>query len=133
MTEGAAELSGKLKADGHIITVITGRAHATETGTTGKLFRWMLKHWLKKNDFMYDEIYYCSEKDSAEGKMKICLEKGIDVLIDDKPNNLMVLKDKINVICYPAIWNEGVSDLDPYRVINMYEVYDRLKGLTLDE
>lgn len=123
MTKGAADLSKKIKANGHKITIVTGRAHTTEQSTTGKLFRWMLKHWLKKNGFVYDEIYYCTESGSAEEKTQICINHGVDVLVDDKPENLISLKDTIRIICYPAIWNEGIKELDSYRVSDMNGVY----------
>ena len=42
-------------------------------------------------------------------KLKICMHEKIDIMIDDKPENLLALKDKIKVICYPAIWNEKVD------------------------
>ena len=37
------------------------------------------------------------------------MHEKIDIMIDDKPENLFALKDKIKVICYPAIWNEKVD------------------------
>lgn len=129
MTIGAAEISKKLRDDGHKITIVTGRAHTTESGSMGKLFRWMLRHWLKKNGFIYDEIFYCSEKGSADEKTRICLDNNIDVLIDDKPEILLSLKDRINIICYTALCNEEIDTLDNYRVTDMDELYDALLAL----
>lgn len=130
MTSGASQLSHKLKEDGHKVTIVTARAHTTEKGLTGRVFRRMLQHWLKKNDFVYDEIYYCSESDSPKDKTDICINHVVDVLIDDKPENLLSLMGKINIICYPACWNEGIEPLDPYRVKNMEMVYSRIRELS---
>lgn len=127
MTEGAADLSKKLHKAGHKIFIVTGRAHTTETGTTGSLFRWMLKHWLKKNHFYYDDIFYCSESGSSDEKQKICKEQNIDILIDDKPENLLALKDVIHIICFPAPWNRDVKELDPFRADCMEEVGKRIE------
>ena len=37
-------------------------------------------------------------------------------MIDDKPENLFMLKDKIKILCYPAAWNEDNEELDNYRI-----------------
>ena len=116
MTAQAAETVKKLHENGHRITIITGRAHTTEKGITGKLFRWMLRHWLKKNHFYYDELIFCSEKGSSSEKYDICMQKKIDLLLDDKPENLLPLKDKIKVLCYPAAWNKDCLELDGVRI-----------------
>ncbi len=122
MTKGAADTVRKIRALGHKVYVITGRSHTTETGITGKLFRWMLRHWLKRNRFEYDEIFYVSEKSSAADKYEVCIKEKVDILIDDKPDNLFALKDKIKVFCYPAVWNEDIRELDEYRVKGFEDV-----------
>ncbi len=122
MTKGAAEYAESMHKKGHKIFIVTGRAHTTEMGITGKIFRWMLTYWLKKNHFYYDEIFYCSEKNTAADKYNICIEKNIDLLIDDKAENLLALKDKIKVYCFPAGWNEDHRELDVYRIKGFYDL-----------
>ncbi len=39
-----------------------------------------------------------------------------DVLVDDKPTNLLPLKVKLKIVCFPAKWNEDNHDLDKYRI-----------------
>lgn len=131
MTEGAAELSKRLKAEGHKITIVTARVFTDKDDLKGRLFRKMLRDWLDKNGFVYDQIFYCLESEGRSNKIDICLEQGVDIFIDDKPSNLYGLMDKIPVICYPAPWNEELSDLDPYRVKYMCEVYDRIHAVEL--
>ena len=58
--KSASETVARLKECGHEIIIVTGRAHTTENNVMGAIFRWMLKHWLKKNHFQYDKIFYCS-------------------------------------------------------------------------
>lgn len=123
MTKGAAETSKRLREDGHTVYIITGRAHTTESGITGKIFRWMLVHWLKNNKFEYDKIFYVSEKNSAADKYDICISEKVDILIDDKPDNILKLKDIIKVCCYPAAWNVDITELDEYRVESFEEFY----------
>lgn len=130
MTQGASEYARNMHEKGHKIYIITGRVHTTEKGITGKLFRWMLKHWMKKNHFYYDDIFYCSEKDSAADKYEICTQKKIDVLIDDKPDNLLALGDTIQVYCFPAVWNEDYRELDKYRINGFDEL---LMGLPINK
>ena len=127
MTAGAAEVAKKLRTMGHKVVIVTGRAHTTETGITGKLFRWMLVHWLKKNDFEYDDIFYCSESESANDKVRICVEQKIDLMIDDKPENLLALKDKLRIVCYPANWNKNNKELDGYRINSIEDVLEMLQ------
>lgn len=126
MTIGASDCMKKLREAGHKIYVITGRVHTTEKGITGALFRWMLKHWLKKNHFYYDEMLFCSEKDSSTDKYEICMKKNIDVMVDDKVENLLALKDTIRVFCYPAPWNEDCRELDKCRINGFEELYLKL-------
>ena len=59
-------------------------------------------------------------------KLKICMHEKIDIMIDDKPENLLALKDKIKVICYPAIWNEKVDDENIIRVSGWKDVYKKI-------
>lgn len=116
MTKGAAEYAKRLHEDGHKVYIVTSRVYTTEKGLKGKVFRWMLRRWLKKNHFYYDKIFYCSENNSSAGKYDVCLENNIDILIDDKAENLLALKDKITVYCFPTVWNEDDRELDMYRI-----------------
>lgn len=116
MTDGAAETVRILKQKGNQIYIITGRAHTKEKVVVGFIFRKMLKYWLRKNKFVYDKIFYVTEEGSSEEKYNICIQENIDVLVDDKPTNLLPLKDKLKIVCFPAKWNEDNHDLDKYRI-----------------
>lgn len=116
MTKGAAKYAKDMHENGHKIYIVTGRAHTTEVGIMGKIFRWMLKYWLKKNHFYCDDIFYCSEKNSEADKYDVCIEKNIDILIDDKIENLLALKDRVKIYCFQARWNEDCRELDAYRI-----------------
>lgn len=125
----APEVISKLRQRGHKIFIITGRAHTTEENVTGMLFRWMLKYWLKKNHITYDDIVFCSEKESSTEKYDACIDKKIDIMIDDKPQNLIALSKKIQVICYPAVWNKAINNESFIRVNNWNDIYAKVVEL----
>ena len=117
----------KLKDEGNEILIITGRAHTTEDGVTGELFRKMLLHWLKKENIVYDKIVFCSEGNSAEDKYKACLDNKVDIIIDDKKENIDALKDIIKVICFDAEYNRMYNHPSVPRVYNSNQIYDEIK------
>ena len=119
----APEIIEQLHDDGHNITIITSRVNTTEKNFLGYIFRKMLLKWLKKNGIYYDRIIYCSEKNSHNDKLNACVENEIDVMIDDKPENLMTIAEKIKVICYPAVWNENLNDTRIIKAKDWREVY----------
>ena len=76
--ENAAEVLLRLHEDGHKVFIVTGRVCVTEKSLFGSAHRWMLRHWLKRNNLYYDDIFFCSEKNSAQDKAKACKELGIE-------------------------------------------------------
>ena len=127
--DNAAQVISKLHDDGHKIIIITGRVHTTKNNITGKLFRTMLRYWLKKNHIVYDDIVFCLEKESSREKLNACIDKQVDIMIDDKPENLYALKDQVRVICYPAIWNKDVADTGFIKVNDWSDVYVQISNL----
>lgn len=119
----------KLKEEGNEILIITGRAHTTEEGITGDVFRKMLLYWLKKENIIYDKLIYCSEENSAEDKYKACLENNVDVIIDDKKENLDALKDITHAICFDAEYNRMYNHPSVPRVYNANQIYDEIKKI----
>lgn len=127
MRKDAATISAELKKDGHEIIIITSRVHTTEQGIMGAIFRSMLRYWLQKNYFVYDDIAFCRDEESAIDKRTVCEEKQINVLIDDTPENLYAIQDKVRPICYSAVWNTESHDLDDCRAENFQEVYELIR------
>lgn len=130
ISDNAASIISRLKAEGHEIHIITGRAHTTETGITGKLFRKMLEKWLEKNNVVYDSITYCSEKESANDKVEACQKLGIEVMLDDKKENINALKDSMPVICFDAMHNQDVEGFNVFRVKNFNEAYECIEEIS---
>ncbi len=127
--ENASATLNKLKEEGHEIYIITSRAHTTEKGITGWLFRKMLIYWLKKERIPYDKIIFCSEKNSDIDKKKYCIENNIDVMIDDKVENLLALKDIVKVICFEDNNNQYFNDVSVPKVKNFNQFYTKIQSI----
>ena len=130
MTKDAAKVVNQLRREGHHVVIITSRVHTTETGITGKLFRWMVKHWLKKNHLTYDDILFSEEKGSGVDKLRVCEENDIDVMVDDSPENLYEVGKSKKVLCYDAAWNKECRDLDECRVKDFGELYRKMQEIS---
>ena len=106
MRSDVIDYINRLKLEGHEIHIITGRAHTTEQNATGKLFRKMLLYKLKKEGLNYDSITYCSESDSAKEKLDACKKLGINIMFEDKTENIKELSNFCKVICFDAKYNK---------------------------
>ena len=95
----------------------------------GMLFRGMLQFWLKKNNIFFDEIVYCDDDRDGSAKLKACLEKKIDIMVDDKPENLSAIADRLKVICFPAAWNKNIIDNRFIRVSDWKEIYHTIRKI----
>lgn len=74
--EGAKEYIDKLKEDGHIIYIITGR----DNGEYADPYN-MTKQWLDNNSIYYDELILTNAyKNDKHGKTEKCLENNIDII-----------------------------------------------------
>ena len=125
----AVDVLKKLHDDGHKLIIITSRVNTTEKGILGTVFRKMLLKWLRRNKFCFDKIVYCRESESENDKLEACIKNKVDVMIDDKPENLLTIADKTRVICYPAIWNEKLRDGRIIKVSNWNEIYSVINRL----
>ena len=106
---GCADSIRRLRGEGHSIHIITSRTLAVGHGLISVFFRWVLRHWLRKNRIKYDGIVFCSEEHSADDKVKACAERSIDVMIEDKKENVLALKDKVRTLCLRCPWNEELE------------------------
>ena len=124
---GAAETITRLRADGHKIFIVTSRVYTTGEGMAGSLFRAMLKGWLKRRSIVYDGIAFC--EDSGEDKLKHCGRFGIDVMIDDKPENIIMIAEKCAVIAHPMPWNRHLSSQGYTVAKDWADIYSIVTGM----
>lgn len=125
----SSETIRKLKEDGDKIYIITGRAHTTEENALGKIFRKMLISWLRKNDIPYEDIIFCDESKSASDKFEACKKLNIDVMLEDKAENIEEISKLCDVICFNAAYNEDYKNDKIYRVNTYEEAYENIKKI----
>lgn len=126
----AKKVIDKLKEDGHEIHIITGRVHTTKNNTKGKLFRKMLLYWLKRNGIKYDSINYCSESNSATEKFNICKKLGIDIMIEDKDENISCISNIADVICISTSYNQNVEESEKIKkTTTLWDAYKKIREI----
>ena len=108
--EGASKYIKKLKEDGHVIYIISGR----DNGEYSDPYK-MTIDWLQKYDIVYDELYLVDAYNS-HSKTEICLEHNVDVMIDDSVS-----------ICSNCI-NNGIKTILMDTPYNRYADIERVKS-----
>ncbi len=122
----ASLVMNKLKEEGDEIYILTARAHTTEQNTTGRLFRSMLKYFLRKENIPYDHIFYYDEETSAIEKTETCINEKIEFAVDDQSKNINCLKTVTNVSYFEENHNKDCKydNIDNvYKVVNFLEFY----------
>ena len=99
----ASEVIKKLKEEGHEIYIV--------------------KEWLKKNNIYYDKIVY-----TEETKLPYCVGNYIDIMIEDKPENVKEISTKMPVLCYNCNYNADVKGKNITRVYSWYDIYNKING-----
>lgn len=97
-----------------------------ESDLVREKMRTTVKQWLKKNEIVYDEIIF-----SEEDKSRHIMEKNIDIMIEDSPQNLKELSKLTQIICYDWEYNKGIENENIYRCNNWDEIYDKIKELEI--
>lgn len=100
----AKESIENIKKQGNEIIILTARRFSAQLNRRGTRMRNIVKQWLNKNQIVYDKILF-AEKDKGE----YCREYGIDMMIEDCPENIRKLSKDIPVICYHWPYNEKVE------------------------
>lgn len=123
----AAEVIKKLKREKNKIYIITARGSFLADSNRNKEYeelKKMVTSWLSKNDIIYDKIIF-----SPEDKLEICLNNKIDIMIEDKPDNIYKISSKIPVICFNAGYNENCNGKNIIRCYSWYDIYAKINNL----
>lgn len=121
--EGAADVYASLCEKGHIILQITSRKLVTKRSPLAALSRFLLKQWLYRNRFYYHELILCEEEGVAGQKLRCCLERQVQVMIEDHAETALLLAEHgISVLLYDAPYNQRVRDPRIHRVRNWEEI-----------
>lgn len=125
--EGAAQIINNMKLSGNTICEITARKFVTNKGLLGTKSRKWFEDWCRRNNFSFDEIIYCSEKYGPEEKYQACIEKKVDVMIDDRPEIVTCLASKgIKVMMMDAPYNQHVVGDNIIRAFGWDDIYQKI-------
>lgn len=116
----ASEVIKRLKSDGNDIYIITSRSFTTYENKYKAKMQNIVKEWLDKNNVVYDELIF------SRNKSDICKEKNIDIMIEDKPENIsLISKDRL-VICYDHPYNNKLTNSNIIRCYSWFDIYDKI-------
>ena len=116
----ASEVIKRLKSDGNDIYIITSRSFTTYENKYKAKMQNIVKEWLDKNNVVYDELMF------SRNKSDICKEKNIDIMIEDKPENIsLISKDRL-VICYDHPYNNKLTNENIIRCYSWFDIYDKI-------
>lgn len=116
----ASEVIRNLHQAGNEIIMITARGdHASHSSTVMSLEenKQVTVDWLHHNQIEYDKIIF-----QANDKLEICKNEKIDVMIDDKPQNIVAISSQIPVICYHARYNTNCKGKNIIRCYSWYDI-----------
>ena len=123
----ANEVIDKLKQEGHQIYIITARgsflSHSADVMSIEENQQIVL-NWLKNNHINYDKIIF-----SPEDKLDICKENNIDLMIEDKVDNINKISKIIPVICFHAGYNKDCKNSNIIRCYSWYNIYSKINKL----
>ena len=123
----ASEVIDKLKQDGHQIYIITARgsflSHSADVMSIEENQQIVL-NWLKNHHINYDKIIF-----SPEDKLDICKENNIDLMIEDKVDNINKISKIIPVICFHAGYNKVCKNSNIIRCYSWYDIYSKINKL----
>lgn len=124
----APEIIEKLQKEGNKIYIITAR---NESGMPQEYYGQMqqlTKQWLEAHDIKYEKLIFASN----EEKLSQCLENKIDVMIEDCPENIKNISNKIKVIKFDCQYNKNVEGKNIITAYSWYHIYKIIKENTLN-
>jgi len=121
--KGAKKTVRELRKDGHKIFIISKRVFTCRDDFMGKLMRFLMRNWLWRNGIKYDEIVFC-DNDVPDSKRTACLEKQIDIMIDDEPVNIEAIAPIAKVICFDTSYNRECDGEGIVRASSWGEVHE---------
>lgn len=119
----ASEVIKKLKGDGNEIYIVTARYLTDRNTKEGQQMREIVVKWLDEQEIYYDKIVF-----SPEDKLEDCKKNNIDIMIEDKVENINNVSTAIPVICFHAGYNKECKGQNIYRAYNWYDIYNLING-----
>ena len=120
----ASEVIKKLKEEGNEIYIITARISDINLGEdVRERMKKVVEVWLEKHGIVYDKIIYSNKK------LDSCIENNVNIMIEDKPKNILSIATTIPVLCYDSYYNEDIKESNVYRVYSWYDIYAQIHEL----
>lgn len=123
--EFSKEVIEKLRKENNKIYIITAR---NEEGLPPESYGRMqefTKKWLLDNGIEYDELIFASDAE----KLEQCIKNDIDIMIEDYPNNILNISNKIKVIKYDCQYNKDLKGKNIITAYSWYHIYNIIKEL----
>ena len=115
--EFAPEIIKRLQQEGNKIYLITARSDYGMPKLT--------KKWLKKHHIKYEKLIFAQDKE----KLQQCIDNNIDVMIEDSPNNIQYMSEKMKVIKFDCQYNKNVNNDNIITAYSWYHIYQILKDI----
>ncbi len=103
----AEEVVRDLKEMGNNIFIITSRYKTSEHSLLGLFMRELVRGWLKRNRIFYDRIIFCDDENESQSKAHACRRLQVDVIVEDRWENIEQLKNVTSVIGFRTRNNQG--------------------------
>ena len=116
----ASEVIKKLKEEGDYIYIITSRHNTTKNTEEGERTRKVTKEWLKKNNILYDEVYFSQDKTKEIDSLKI------NIMIEDSPETIPTFVKHTHVFCYDCRYNRNMELDNMTRVFSWNDIYMKI-------
>jgi uncharacterized HAD superfamily protein len=111
--ENAVQVTSYFKKKGTEINIITAREYNVAKLT---------EQWLNKYNVERDNLFF-----AAGNKLDVCKWKQIEYMIEDKPDNAILLAENgIRVLLFDRPYNKKVEHSNVKRVYNWMDIYDHL-------
>ena len=110
------EIIDKIKNENNEIYIITARSSSKWDDVNGEMNN-ILISWLNNNNIKYDKLIVSKEK------LEICKNYKIDIMIEDKVENINNISKEIPVVCFNASYNKSCTSDNIYRAYSWYDVY----------
>ena len=90
--------------------------------------RFIMRFFVWRNGIKCAEIVFC-DNDVPDSKRAACLERRIDLMIDDESVNINAIAPIAKVICFDASYNRDCSGTSISRAHDWDEVYSIIKQM----
>jgi uncharacterized HAD superfamily protein len=119
--KNAKKIIQRFHKDGHNIYIISKRVLTCRDDFLGKLMRFITKNWLWWHGIKYNEVVFC-DNDIPDSKRIVCMNKQIDIMIDDEVASIEAISPITKVICYDVSYNRECEGENIFRARDWGEV-----------